>query len=201
MMKHSSRPSKRRGGEIAVDPVSPFGDLIRRAQTGDHRAFTSLLRQADGRMRNLASGLMGTGTATDDALQDAYLQAYRDLGDYHGNALFSTWLHTIVYRTCLRHLRQQKRRAEVDLDAVPELATRSDHAEAQADADAVDTALRSLPPDQAAVVILIDGDGCSYQEAAAALDVREGTIASRLNRGRRALRNALSVDPDERSEP
>lgn len=183
-----------------MNPVTPAGDLVQAAQTGDHRAFTSLLRQCDGRMRSLASGLMGSRAATDDALQDAYLKAYRDLGDYHGNAAFSTWLHTIVYRTCLDNLRQHNRRAEVDLDAVPEPATGTDHAEEHVDADAVDTALRNLPPDQAAVVILIDGDGCSYREAAAVLGVREGTIASRLNRARRALRDALNVDLEERSE-
>ena len=66
---------------------------------------------------------------------------------------------------------------EVDLDAAPEPKTRTDHAQEHADADAVDTALRNLPPDQAAVVILVDGDGCSYQEAATVLGVREGTIA------------------------
>ncbi len=181
-------------------PVSPSDGLIRRAQIGDHRAFTVLLRQSDGRMRSLASGLMGSRSATDDALQDAYLKAYRDVGGYRGNASFATWLHTIVYRTCLNNLRQHNRRAEVDLDAVPEPATGTDHAEEHVDADAVDTALRNLPPDQAAVVILVDGDGCSYQEAAAVLGVREGTIASRLNRARRALRDALNVDLEERSE-
>jgi RNA polymerase sigma-70 factor (ECF subfamily) len=198
MMEHSSRPSERRGRESAVDPVSPSDGLIRRAQTGDHRAFTVLLRQSDGRMRRLASGLMGSRSATDDALQDAYLKAYRDLGDYHGDAAFATWLHTIVYRTCLDNLRQHNCRAEVDLDAVPEPSGGSNDAERIVDADAVDTALRNLPPDQAAVVILVDGDGCSYQEAAAVLGVREGTIASRLNRARRALRESLSVDLDER---
>lgn len=125
MMEHSSRPSPRRGEEYAVHPQWPFGEEMRRARTGDHRAFTSLLRQCDGRMRRLASGVMGSRSATDDALQDAYLKAYRDLGDYHGDASFSTWLHTIVYRTCLNNLRQQNRRVEVDLEAVPRTSIRA----------------------------------------------------------------------------
>jgi RNA polymerase sigma-70 factor (ECF subfamily) len=183
-----------------VEPVTASNDLIRQAQTGNHRAFTTLLREADRQMRSLASGVMGSRPATDDVLQDAYLQAYRKLGDYQGNASFTTWLHTIVYRTCLHHLRLRDRRAEVDLDAVPEPTATSDDAERIVNADAVDTALRSLAPDQAAVVILVDGDGCSYQEAAAVLGVREGTIASRLNRGRSALRDSLATDLDERNE-
>lgn len=176
-----------------VNPVSPSSDLVRRAQSGDQRAFTTLLRGCDQKMRSLASGLVGHGAATDDALQDAYLQAYRKLSTYTGQAAFSTWLHTIVYRTCLHHLRQRDKRAEIALDAVAEPSSAADHSDQQADADALDRALQGLPPDQAAAVLLVDGDGYSYDEAAAILGVAEGTIASRLNRGRHALRQTLHV--------
>ena len=73
-----------------MDPVSPSGDLIRQAQTGDHRAFTTLLRDSDERMRRLAYRLLGSRSAMDDALQDAYLKAYRGLDSYDGSAAFST---------------------------------------------------------------------------------------------------------------
>ena len=57
----------------------------------------------------------------------------------------------------------------------------------------LDRSLQGLPPDQATAVLLVDGDGYSYDEAAAILGVAEGTIASRLNRGRHALRQTLHV--------
>ncbi len=181
-----------------MDPVSPSGDLIRQAQTGDHRAFTTLLRESDVGMRSLAYRLLGSRSAMDDALQDAYLKAYRGLDSYDGGAAFSTWLYTIVYRTCLNHLRTRNRHAEVNLDAVAEpVSENADHTQQQADADALHRALRDLPPDQAAVVLLVDGDGCSYGEAASVLSVPEGTVASRLNNARHTLRAALSTDISE----
>jgi RNA polymerase sigma-70 factor (ECF subfamily) len=183
-----------------VDPVSPSGDLIRRAQTGDHRAFAVLVRACDERMRRLAYRLLGSQTAIDDALQDAYVKAYRNLGTYDGSrSAFPTWLYTIVYNTCLDHIRTRKRRSEVDIGAIAEPTAGADHAERHADADALDTALRDLPPDQAAAVLLVDGDGCTYEEAAVALGVRAGTIASRLHRAHQSLRQTLRINTDEGS--
>jgi len=81
-----------------VDPVSPSGDLIRQAQSGDHRAFAALVGDCDEKMRRLAYRLLGSQAAMDDALQDAYLKAYRTLVSYDGRrSAFSTWLYTIVY--------------------------------------------------------------------------------------------------------
>jgi len=181
-----------------MDPVSPEGDLIRRAQLGDHRAFTDLIRSCDDRMRGLAYRLLGSQAAMDDALQDAYLKAYRKLGTYDGRAAFSTWLYSVVYRTCLDHLRKRKRRGEVSLEAVVETGTDGPtHEERAATQDAVRRALAELPPDQAAAVCLVDGEGLSYDEAAQILDVAPGTVASRLNRARAALRALLTDPPDE----
>jgi RNA polymerase sigma-70 factor (ECF subfamily) len=188
------------GKEIEVDPVSPSGDLIRQAQTGDHRAFAILLKESDKQMRSLAYRLLGSRSAMDDALQDAYLQAYRKLGDYRGTAAFSTWLHTIVYRTCLHHLRQRDQRSEVNLAIVTEPVSDTDHVDRHADADALDRALRDLTPEQAAAVLLVDSDGYSYNEAATILGVPEGTIASRLNQARQNLRTALQLDTAERRQ-
>ena len=102
-----------------MDPVSPADDLIRRAQAGDHHAFTDLVGDCDERMRRLAYRLMGSREAMDDALQDAYFNAYRKLADYDRRAAFSTWLYTIVYRTCLNQLRTVSRRGSRRRDPKP----------------------------------------------------------------------------------
>jgi len=184
-----------------VDPVSPDGDLIRSAQLGDHHAFTELIHGCDNRMRGLAYRLMGSQPAMDDALQDAYLKAYRKLGTYDGRAAFSTWLYSVVYRTCLDHLRKRKRQAEVSLEVVADATPDGPgHEERTATRDAVRRALAALPPDQAAAITLVDGEGLSYDEAAVVLDTKPGTVASRLNRARSTLRSLLTDDDQPGSE-
>jgi RNA polymerase sigma-70 factor, ECF subfamily len=180
--------------------VTEFDDLVDRAQAGDHNSFTSLLRAADPQMRRLAGTLLGDRSATDDALQDAYLQAFRDFRTYRREAAFGSWLYTIVYRTCLRHLRRRDGRSEVQFEQAAETLDDQDPWERYVRADAIRQALGNLPAALAATVILVDGDGYSYDEAATILDVRAGTIASRLNRGRRALRRALGANDENRGE-
>ena len=184
-----------------MNTVAPRGDLLGRAQTGDHAAFTSLLRDCDERMRRLAHRMIGEPAGADDALQDAYVKAYRSLSGFDGHSAFATWLYTIVYRTCLDQIRSRNRRAEVDLSAADEPRTTGDHATRHAETDALTRALQQLPPDQIAAVVLVEVDGCSYGEAATILGVAEGTISSRVTRARRALRNSLRHTTEGRSQP
>ncbi len=184
-----------------MNPVASSGDLLRRAQTGDHAAFTSLIRDCDERMRRLAHRVIGEPAGADDALQDAYVKAYRKLSTFDGQSAFSTWLYTIVYRTCLDQIRSRNRRAEVGLFAAGEQpSTGIDHPTRHAESDALAHALRGLPPDQMAAIVLVEVDGCTYEEAATILGVAEGTISSRVTRARRALRESLRSTTDERNQ-
>jgi RNA polymerase sigma-70 factor, ECF subfamily len=172
--------------------------LLESARAGDHAAFATLLRRYDDQMRALAWSILRDRSAMDDALQDAYLKAYRNLDRFRGESRFSTWLHRIVYRTCLDHIRRN--RHDVPLgDDVEVLATGG----AQRDVDdrlTVERALAGLDPETAAALVLVDRDGHSYEEAGAVLGIPPGTVASRLHRGRRALRAALAPNPTARPE-
>lgn len=183
-----------------MNPVAPSGDSLRRAQMGDHAAFTGLIRDCDERMRRLAHRMIGDAGA-DDALQDAYVKAYRNLSTFDGRSAFSTWLYTIVYRTCLDQIRTHNRRAEVDLSTIGEQpSTEMDHPTRHAESDSLTRALRRLPPDQIAAIVLVEVDGCTYDEAATILGVAEGTISSRVTRARRALRDSLHSTTNERDQ-
>lgn len=163
--------------------------LVEAARLGDQSAFTTLLRRHDDQMRALAWSVLRDRTAMDDVLQDAYIRAYRNLDRFRGDSRFSTWLHRIVYRACLDHIR--RRREVVGLTDDAELpATGRD----QADIDerlALQQALATLDPETAAALVLVDRDGHSYEEAGLVLGIPAGTVASRLHRGRRALRAVL----------
>lgn len=168
--------------------------LLDAARLGDHRAFAELVRRHDDQMRALAWSILRDRGAMDDALQDAYLKAYRNLERFRGESALSTWLHRIVYRTCLDHVRRRR-----PVDPLPEVDPAApDRGQREVDERlTVQRALASLDPETAAALVLVDRDGHSYEEAGAVLGVPAGTVASRLHRGRRALRAALEPRTDD----
>jgi RNA polymerase sigma-70 factor, ECF subfamily len=161
---------------------------------GDAAAFIDLVRQHDRELRTLAYRLLRDRMVMDDVMQDAYLKAFRGFSGFRGEAEERTWLYRIVYTACLDSLRSDGRRLEESLEALPERATGAgadDPAESVAETSALATALALLPPDQRAVVLLVDAAGFTYDEAAQVLGIRSGTVGSRLHDARSALRTAF----------
>ena len=179
---------------------SPGGEVgaavLDRARAGDARAFTELVRHYDDRLRALAFRLLGDRAAMDDALQDAYVNAFRALPAFRGDAALGTWLYRIAYRACLDHLRREGRHRALPLMDAGSGMDRSGAAgePAATAATRVDLAraLAALPIDQRAAVLLVDAEGLDYNAAADVLGVAPGTVASRLSRARVALRAALA---------
>jgi len=165
--------------------------LLSRAQSGDADAFISLLEPYDRGLRALAFRLLAETEAMDEVLQTAYANAFRGIRSFRGRATVATWLYRIAYNACLDELRRRARTPEAvpftdeapgfAPDLAAEVSTRLDLA----------VALRALPVELRAPVLLVDGEGFSYPEAAAVLGLPEGTVASRLHRARTALRAAL----------
>ena len=169
-------------------------DLVDRARSGDVDAFEALVRGADDHMRALAFRMLGDRAAMDDALQDAYVKAFRSIRSFRGDARFSTWLHPIVATTCLDHLRRRRRRAEDPLAGEPTpTGGRPDDPAGDSVTRRLDVvaALDRLDPDQRAALVLVDGEGLSYEAAGALIGVPAGTVSSRLTRARAAMRTLL----------
>ena len=189
-----------RGGEATVidlagwrgpadDPPPP---VVRAARRGDHRAFTRLVDLYDDRLRALAFHLLGSREAMDEALQETYLNAYRGLPQFRGEAGVGTWLYRIAYTTCLQRLRRPERLEPTDEERLEALAPpSSDLADDVALRDEVRRALGALTPAQRAAVLLIHRDGFSYANAAEILDVPVGTVASRVAAARTTLGDKL----------
>ena len=174
------------------------GARLTSARAGDGAAFTELLRRHDPRLRGLAFKLLGgRREAMDDVLQDAYLQAFRSLDRFRGDADFGTWLFRIVYNACQDELRRAERRPE-PVDATDRTrdraSTRPGPERAVTASDSVMRALSALPVDQRATVLLVDGEGFDNLAAAEVLGVAPGTVASRLSRARATLRTALAEE-------
>lgn len=170
---------------MEIDPA-----VLARARRGDQRAFALLVRHYDDGLRALAYRLLGDRDRMDDALQEVYVRAFRALPSFRGDSAVGTWLYRIAYNACLDELKRT--REVVDLESVRDRA--------QADGDPIDAlslrqtlaaALTALPLEDRTAVLLVDANGFDYRSAAEVLGIPEGTVASRLNRARAALRQTL----------
>jgi RNA polymerase sigma-70 factor (ECF subfamily) len=160
----------------------------------DPDAVVRLVQGHDPRLRRLASRLLADRHRVDDVLQEAYVKAFRSRGTFQGGADLGTWLYRITYNCCIDELRRASRRP-LPVDSPPEpAAPGSDPGHRVAVRQAVQAALTMLPPDQRAAVLLVDGEDLDYEHAALVLGVPRGTVASRVARGRQALRTALSME-------
>lgn len=170
---------------MEIDPA-----VLARARRGDERAFALVVRHYDDGLRALAYRLLGDRDRMDDALQEAYVRAYRALPGFRGDASAGTWLYRIVYNACVDELRQERR--VVPLDSVRERPDpRPGPGELLPVRRGLADALAALPAADRAAVLLVDAHGFDYRSAAEILGVPEGTVASRLNRTRALLRRFL----------
>lgn len=176
--------------------------LIARARAGDRKAFDRLVSETYPLIYNTAYRLLGEADRAADATQTAFVRAYRALPSFRGNSAFTTWLYRIVTNVCFDVLRQGGPEVESLSQQWPEGDEREreipdyrDQPEQIALQDAtrrlVHEALGRLRPEQRAVLVLYDLAGLSYEEVAAVLQVPLGTVKSRLNRARHALREEL----------
>src|SRR5262245_21058494 len=162
------------------------------ARSGDHDAFLRLVEPHDRGLRTLAYRMLGDRDRMDDVLQEAYVRAFRGLPRFRGDSSFATWLYRIAYNVALGELRQSRRLDVVAFEDVGEPPDRRpDPAEEVALRNGLADALAELGPQDRATVLLIDAQGFDYRAAGEILGVPVGTVASRLNRARAAMRRAL----------
>ena len=174
---------------------------------GDPDAFAELVRRHRDRLWAVALRTTGNREDAADGLQDGLVAAFRRAGTFRGDAAVTTWLHRVVVNACLDRLRAAKVRAA---DALPDdleehgargslLTSGAADEDPAAEVERAERrrvvldALRRLPPDQRAALVLVDMEGYPVAEAAAILDCAEGTVKSRCSRGRGRLAELLGV--------
>ncbi len=164
-------------------------DLLRAHVDGDPHAFAALVARHQDRLWAVALRMMRNPEDAADALQDAYVAAFRRAASFRGEARVTTWLHRVVVNSSLDRLRSLRVRiAEPlpeDLDRAGELGrAEPDPLEAQERHDQVAAALGVLNPDQRAALVLVDMHGYSVDETAVILGCPAGTVKSQCARGR-----------------
>lgn len=180
------------------------GILIERFQKGDQKAFNQLIERHRQRAYQYAFRLTRCEDEAADIVAEAFVRIYRALQNFKGQSAFTTWLYRIETNCFLDMRKRAKNRQALSIeDAVPtedgELQLQVEdlsmgayeHAEQGERLRAIEEAVQRLPEYQRAMIMMFHADMLSYDEIAAALDVPVGTVKSRLNRARVALRELL----------
>lgn len=177
--------------------------LVSRLRRGDHDAFEALVRTHGGRLLAVARRMLGNNEDAQDAVQDAFIRAFRSLDSFEERSQLHTWLHRIVVNTALMKLRSQRRRPEESIeDLLPTFVEDGHQTSASREwSDAVlerketsaivRAAIDRLPDQYRAVLVLRDLEERDTAETAALLGTSSTVVKVRLHRARQALRTLL----------
>jgi RNA polymerase sigma-70 factor (ECF subfamily) len=173
--------------------ASTDAELIAAHAAGDPRAFAELVRRHRDRMWAVALRTLRDPEEAADALQEAFISAFRAASSFRAEAQVTTWLHRIVVNACLDRIRRRQARPTVPL---PEAGPGEPAAAGDAMADretrlVVAAALAALPEEQRVPIVLVDVEGYSVADTARLLGIAEGTVKSRCARGRAKLAKVL----------
>ncbi|HYY32892.1 MAG TPA: sigma-70 family RNA polymerase sigma factor [Gaiellaceae bacterium] len=173
----------------------PDGPLVTRAQKGDRWAFEQLVERHQHRLYTLAARLLGSPDEAGDAVQEAFIRAWLALPNFRRGARFSTWL----YRICVNAVHDQRAKTRrADPSDEFEVADPQDAFARQELAGELQQALNELEEEYRTAVVLYDVLGCSYAEIAELTGVAEGTVKSRIFRGRSRLAEVLGTTREPR---
>jgi RNA polymerase sigma-70 factor (ECF subfamily) len=206
------------GRAIAAPIATPTDEaaLLIALRRGDAAAFEVMVRQCGGRMLATARRMLGDESDAADAVQEAFLAAFKSIDRFEGGSLLSTWLHRITVNAALMKLRTRRRRDERSIeDMLPsffddghrgnvrpgwqppadELAERS---ETRA---MVRRLIAELPEDHRNVLLLRDIEELSTEDAATVLGIKPGAVKTRLHRARMALRELIEQELEKANQP
>ena len=178
-------------------------DLVARLQRGDESAFEAIVRAHGGRLLAVARRFLGNNEDAQDAVQDAFIRAFKAIHTFEARAQLHTWLHRILVNTALMKLRERRRRPTESLDDLLPAYSADGHQtvasrdwsdavlERKETAGIVREAIAMLPDSYREVLVLRDIEEKDTSEAAEILGTTPNVVKVRLHRARQALRTLL----------
>jgi len=181
------------------------GAFINRLRSGDAAAYETLVKVSAGRMLAVARRFLRNDEDAQDAVQEAFIQAFKALPEFEARCALTTWLHSITVRSCLMKLRRQRSRNESSIEALlpqyasdghrvsPGSAWGNGETEAMAteSRDLIRKCIDKLPGDYRNILMLRDIEEMDTREVATQLEISESLVKTRLHRARQALRTLL----------
>jgi RNA polymerase sigma-70 factor (ECF subfamily) len=198
---------------MAVPPVQE-AELLEALREGREEAFETLVRTHSGRMLSVCRRILRNDEEAKDAVQEAFVSAFRGLSGFEGTSRLGTWLHRIAVNASLMRLRSRKRRPEEPIDELLPTFKDDGHArveprdwspsalqlvESRETREFVRGCIDRLPDLYRVVLLLRDIEEMDTAEAAGVLGVSEGVVKVRLHRARHALRRLLGERFEERA--
>lgn len=178
--------------------------LVSKSKKGDILAFEKLISSYEKKAYNIAYRMMNNEEDAKDVTQEAFIKIYKSIKNFREESSFSTWLYRIVTNVCLDELRKKKRNETTPLELNIENDKGTTHIEIGMDEETPEdlyerleerqmilNTINSLKDDYKTVIILRDIQGFSYEEIASILSCSLGTVKSRINRARNALKDKL----------
>lgn len=191
------------GGKVA-NMSDREKDLLERSKAGDIAAFEQLIEGYQRRIFNIALRMLGNYDDAGDLTQEVLIRIYKSIKNFKEQSSFSTWIYRITTNVCLDEIRKRKNRKFISLDEEIRLEDgdmkrqiESDEPSPEASAEAgelkkmVNDSIALLSEEHRIVIVLRDIQGFSYEEIAEMQKLPEGTVKSRINRARQALKNIL----------
>lgn len=177
-------------------------DLIRRCKKGDRSAFDELFEKYQAQIINIAYGMLSNQEDAYDAAQEVFVRVYKSIDMFKEQSSFTTWLYRVTANICSDMLRKRQRQTNTvslnqsfenkDVDIRDESPTPEENYELTERQAAVRAAIGELKDEYRIVITLCDLEGMSYESIAEILKVPTGTIKSRINRARAALKKILA---------
>jgi RNA polymerase sigma-70 factor (ECF subfamily) len=196
-----SPASSRAGQSGELDEAALLAGL----RAGEDAAYEALLRTYSGRMLSVARRFMASDDDAQEAVQEAFVSAFKAMDRFEGDSRISTWLHRIVVNACLMKLRTRRRKPEESIDdLLPHFAENGHLAVSEAGWDSADhllekhetrglvrEAIERLPDTYRTVLLLRDIEEFDTEQTAEALKLTKAAVKTRLHRARQALRQLL----------
>ncbi|MDI3533885.1 MAG: polymerase sigma-70 factor, subfamily [Thermosediminibacterales bacterium] len=181
--------------------------LIKKCQEGNLQAFSKLVKLYEKKVFNIAYRMLGDYEEAGDVSQEVFLRIYKSIESFKGNSSLATWIYRVTTNMCIDQLRRKKGKQIYSLDEpietdygklYPEAPDASDTPEEQVLKKDVQKlikkSLEKLPEEQRIVIVLRDIQGFSYNDIAEITGCSLGTVKSRINRGRKALKDIIESD-------
>lgn len=176
-------------------------ELIRLCQEGDMDAFNTLVEKYQTQVINIAYGMLSDKEDACDAAQEAFVKIYKSIGSFKGKSALSTWIYRIVSNVCNDMLRKRRRNANTvsisvqddskDMEITDSAPTPEELLELSEQQRILRTAITELSAEYREIITLSDIEQLRYEEISEILKCPVGTVKSRLNRARNALKKKI----------